>query len=143
VTLTDEALLARARRHAALRWAGIGTSLFAIAALGATVWAAATGAGPWKLVAVAVFTCGLSLGSFGANNDTSLHALRSLADSGAGLPRDMAEELAHERRVRPARLAALHSTPTVGLVLPVVADLLVLFLAWRAAIALGLLGGTP
>lgn len=140
MTSDDASLLARARTHAALRWAGIATALVAVPTLLVTLWAAISGVGVWKLVAVGVFACGLSLGAFGANNDTCLHAAHILDERGVSLPAELAAELAHERRVRPERLLALHGTPTVGFVLPVVADLLVLFLAWRAASALGWIG---
>jgi hypothetical protein len=112
-----------ARRHGRLRWVGI--VLFCVAAgvlLLRLVLVAQGTLPPVRGLLPCVAGLGFSLGAFGTANDTALHAMTRLRDPGA-----FGHELAHERAVRPARLAAVHAAPRAALVLPVLASLL---LAW-------------
>lgn len=118
------------RRHAALRWVGIGLFGIALAVAGWHVWLVATAGMPWTKVIPCVLGLGLSLGAFGANDDTALAAMVNLerVPGGPEFP-----DLVEERRRRPARMAHVHSSPRTGLVLPVVAGVIVALLAARAA----------
>ncbi len=129
-------LLARAERHAAVRWVGIAAFGGALGVLGLSLAAALDG-GEWLTVGAAVFATGLALGAFGANNDTAIDAMRRAADAGVTLPPARAAELAHERAVRPERLLALHSLPRLSLILPVVSVSVMAWVAWSAAGAMG------
>lgn len=116
-----EAALARYGRYARLRWVGIA---FFCAAVPIPFWALATALlreeGRWGWVLLSVGCLGLSLGSFGTANDSALSALREAARLGA-LPPGPAAELAHERAVRPARLAAVHDSPWASWLIPLAA----------------------
>lgn len=118
------------RRHGALRWGGIG--LFGLA-LGVTAWhcwLVATAGMPWTKVIPCLLGLGLSLGAFGANDDTALAAMASL-ESVPGAP--AYPDLVEERRRRPGRMAHVHSSPRTGMILPLVAGVIVALLAARAA----------
>lgn len=71
----------------------------------------------WKLIFLSVGTLGLSLGSFGAANDTAVHALRELSLLGAKVP-DQAE-LSTESERRSKRLAKLHDSPKAAFIIPI------------------------
>lgn len=123
--------------HARLRWLGVvsfclGAGLFLV-----TLAAALTGRAGFARLLVPFVTMGLSLGSFGTNNDTFLHTLADLAREKA-LPERHRAEWEHEHRVRPARMKSLHAAPKVAKILPFVALLLLAFAGWRAAQAWGL-----
>lgn len=116
---------ATADRYARLRWLGVG--LFAVGAATFALALAGVVAGlPARTLLVALFGTGLALGSFGAANDTALHAMLQLQRAGA-LPARHAAELKHEGAVRGPRLRTLHPSPRAAAVLPVVSSLA---LAW-------------
>lgn len=131
-----EPLLAVADRHARLRWLGIVLFWTAAVVFVATTGAVVTGRAPIPRALVPFVAMGLSLGTFGANNDTFLHALADLARKKAVPARHQAE-WDHERHVRAARLKTVHAAPKVGLVLPLVAAGLVAWAGYRAAQAWG------
>lgn len=116
-----QALLARYSRYAALRWVGV---VFFCCAVPIPVWALATAIlredGRWGWVLLSMGCLGLSLGSFGTANDSALYALREAGRLGA-LPPGPAAELAHERAVRPARLAVVHDSPVASWLIPLFA----------------------
>lgn len=129
---------ARADRHSRLRWVGV--ALFSIAAVVFVGGVAALAMDhatlrilPWCLLAV-----GLALGSFGTNDDTTLHALAELARLGPVPPRHKAE-WDKERKVRGARLSTVHTHPRASLVFPLLALAALLLAGWRVGGAWGLL----
>ncbi len=111
---------ARAVRYSRLRW--VGAALFCVAApnLGAAIGAVAADRATGGLIAVSLFALGLSLGSFGTNDDAALHAYVTLARQDA-LPPGFQAELDAERKKRPQRLAAVHDHPKASIVVPVLA----------------------
>jgi hypothetical protein len=124
--------------HARLRWLGI--VLFGVALVGfaLTVGAVVTGRAPGGRIVGALLGMGLSLASFGTNNDTALHAMAELARKDL-LPSRFAAEWAHEVRVRPDKARHPHAMPRMALAFPLFATPLVLFVLWRALTAWGLL----
>lgn len=128
---------ARADRHTRLRWVGVG--LFCVAAVVGLAGIVAIGAGqaplrvlPWLLVSV-----GLSLGSFGTNDDTALHALAELARNGA-VPARHRAEWDKERKLRGSRLSTVHTHPKTSLVLPLFAAAALIVATLRVGAAWGL-----
>lgn len=120
----------RADLHTRLRW--IGVALFCVAA---PVFAAAVvgwilGETPGKLIPWALFAMGLSLGSFGSNDDSAVYYLRELARADAVPERHRAEWDA-ERRARPARVTAVHAHPKAAWILPIAALVMVGIATWR------------
>jgi hypothetical protein len=79
-----------------------------------------------------VAALGLALGAFGINNDTALRLAEDAAGRGEPLPAWLSAELAHERRVRGARLGALHASPRAAWGMPFVALAALLFAGFRA-----------
>jgi hypothetical protein len=102
-----------------LRWVGVLFFLCGAAVLAMSIWAVAQGA-PARQILLGVFSMGLSLGSFGAANDTAVHALREGAKAGAALSGAEAAELRVESERRPARLGTLHASPKAAFILPLV-----------------------
>lgn len=135
--MSGDRLESTATLHARLRWAGIGLFGLALIAFALNLAAAAAGHAPFARVLLSVFALGMSLGTFGANCDTALHAMRQLHREGR-LPARFAAEWAHERAVRPEKIEALHAAPRMALALPVVAFLAVTWASWRGLVAWGL-----
>ncbi len=133
--MTQAKLLAQHRLFNRVRWVGIGLFVVALPVLPTTLFAATQGAVGWLFVLPAIGCLGLSLGAFGTANDTALHAARAAAQVGT-LPADVAAELAHEERVRPARLLAIHHSPKASLLIPVIAAGLIAYMANQLAGAL-------
>jgi hypothetical protein len=128
---------ARAVLHARARWIGVACFLVAVLELVALVVAAARGLSPWSRVPLGLFATGISLGTFGANNDTALvYASRVVAGGGA-VAEPLAAELAHEARVRPGHVAGLHASPKAAWILPLVAVTVLAWTGWRLAGAFG------
>lgn len=129
---------AKARRYAALRWIGVG--LFCVAApnLLAAIGAVATDKAGGGLIAISLFATGLSLGSFGSNDDAALHAFADLDRRDALDPKFKAE-LDAERRKRPGRIEACHDHPKASVIVPAVATLALSLAVWRVATAWGLI----
>lgn len=123
--------VAAARRHAALRWVGaplLVTGLFGL--LSALLGLA--GGGPGLNVMLGLFGTGMALASFGANNDTALALALRARDSGTErlspqLEAELNEELERDRK----GVLELKASPTVAMVLPVVATAVQAGLAWR------------
>ena len=112
--------------YSRFRW--IGVVLFAVAVpfpLVAVYTAAARG-GHWGWILPSIGCMGLSLGAFGTSNDTAIHAARELAKRGAA--HASAAELAHEERVRPKRLLAVHASPKAALIFPILAAALMAYM---------------
>jgi hypothetical protein len=115
-----------------LRWVGV--ALFCVAApvFAAAVTGWVLGQTPGGLIPWAMFAMGLSLGSFGSNDDSAVYQLRELARAGAVPERHRAEWDA-ERRARPGRIVAVHAHPKGALILPVAAIVMVAIATWRVA----------
>lgn len=125
--------VARLRRHGALRWVGVALFVAALPAAATLVAHIVTGQAPPGRVMNVVLALGVSLGAFGTNNDTAVHAMREL-DRAAALPAAWAPELALERARRPAGLAEVHDSAKAGLVFPLLAAAAVAWLYHRAGI---------
>lgn len=121
---------AHADRFTRLRWVGIGLFVLAALLLVGTLVEIALGVASWGRLPLAIFGLGLALGSFGAANDTAVHAMDFLARHGL-LPERHAAEYAHERATRPERLPQLHASPRVATILPLVDAAVLGLLAWR------------
>lgn len=125
--------IAAARRHATLRWIGaplLITGLFGL--LNALLGLA--GGGPGVNVMLGLFSTGLALASFGANNDTALALLVQARDAGgadSALPPSLLEELNEELGRDRKAVLELKAAPTVAMVLPLVAILAQAGLAYR------------
>lgn len=120
---------AMADRYARLRWVGMGLFLVGAGTLALTVASVADGQ-PARTLLIALFGTGLALGSFGAANDTALHAMVQLHRAGA-LPPRHAAEFRHENEVRGARLRTLHASPKAAGVLPFVSVLALTWVLYR------------
>jgi hypothetical protein len=92
---------AKAVRYSRLRWIGVAFFCLAVPNLVAAIAAVATDRASGGLIAISLFATGLSLGSFGTNDDAALHAMSDLARRDA-LPANLAAEYAAERKKRPA-----------------------------------------
>jgi hypothetical protein len=121
------------QRHAALRWIGVALFIAALPGVAVLLLHVVTGKSPVGHVMNCVLALGLSLGAFGTNNDTAVHAMRELARSGQ-LPDAYGPELARERAVRAAGLAEVHASVKAGLVFPLLATAGVAWLYYRAGI---------
>ena len=108
---------ARASFHRRFRYVGMALFLVAAAVELGVVVAVGSGLLPARNLLLGVFALGVSLGSFGASNDTALHAMLQLLTPAPAL----AQELAVERSRRPARLAVVHASPKMAFILPLVA----------------------
>ncbi|MFZ5481488.1 MAG: hypothetical protein ACOZNI_32300 [Myxococcota bacterium] len=126
-----------ADRHARLRWVGIALFWFGVAAFALNLGAAVTGRASFARVLLGVAAMGFSLGAFGTNNDTALHAMAELAKRDL-LPARFAGEWAHELATRPDKAKHPHAAPKMALVMPVAALLVVAWAIWRGAGAWGL-----
>ncbi len=121
VSVHNAPLLATARRHAAARWLGLLLMVPAVGSLGTHVWAVSHDAEPTARIMLGVFATLTSLGAFGTHDDTSLHALREAEAGGVRLPDGAREELAAERRRRPARVRDVLPHPRASWVMLAVA----------------------
>jgi hypothetical protein len=73
------------QRHAALRWIGVALFIAALPGVAVLLLHVVTGKSPVGHVMNCVLALGLSLGAFGTNNDTAVHAMRELARSRCSL----------------------------------------------------------
>ena len=128
---------ARAMLHARARWIGVACFLVAVVELAALLIAAARGLSPWSRVPLGLFAAGISLGTFGANNDTALVYASREASAGREVPVGLGAELAHEGRVRPGHVVGLHASPKAAWILPIVAVTVLSWTGWRLACAFG------
>lgn len=129
---------AKAVRYSRLRWIGGAYFCLAVPNLVAAIAAVATDRASGGLIAISLFATGLSLGSFGTNDDAALHAMSDLARRDA-LPANLAAEYAAERKKRPARIPTVHDHPTASIVVPAVASLALSLALYRVATAWSLL----
>jgi hypothetical protein len=115
-------------RHSRLRWLGAPLLLTGAVLLIGAVYGSLTG-GSLLTVGLAMFGCGLSLAAFGANHDTAM----ALAFAGReeGLPESLAEELDEELERDREGIVHGRPTPTVGMVMPVVAVAVQVWVAYR------------
>ena len=127
--------LHRLHLHARLRWTGVALFLAALPGVILLVARVVQGSSPASHLLACVLALGVSLGAFGTNNDTAVHAMRELAAANA-LPQAFGAELAEERRLRRKALAELHASVKAALVFPLLALCAVGWLYHRA----GLLG---
>lgn len=127
----------RADLHGRLRWIGVGLFLVAAPVVVGGLAALATGRATAGILPWCLLSLGLSLGAFGTNDDTVLHALSELARKDA-VPARHGAEWEKERKARPARISTLHTHPKAGWILPVAAIAAVAGAAWRVAGAWGL-----
>ena len=120
------------RRHAALRWLGVGMFGAALGVLGWHLVLLVGASLPFGKVLPCVLALGLSLGTFGANDDSAIVAMDRLDRLGA-LPAPFVAELSHERTARPRRLDSAHFSPKAALILPLLVVALLGFLTHRAS----------
>jgi hypothetical protein len=125
---------AKAARYAALRWLGVAGFLLAAALLLGGLAAVATGRASFGLLPLCLLGLGLSLGSFGTNDDAALHAFAELARRGA-LPDRFRAEWEAERARRPARVSAVHDHPRASLILPLAAWAALAYVSYRVVTA--------
>lgn len=104
--------LHRAVRHARLRWVGIPMFWVGAAGLVLALLAWVSGRVGFGAVGLYMAATGLSLGSFGVNNDTAL-ALAQRAPR-EELPAALREELATDLRAHPAQVSGLVPSPVVA-----------------------------
>jgi hypothetical protein len=104
--------------YSRLRWLGIATFCLGLGLLACSI-AAVMGGAPLKLLPFSIATMGLSLGSFGAANDTAVHALREWGRQ-APLSGAASAELRTEGERRAERLAKVHASPKAAFILPLV-----------------------
>ena len=120
--------VARAIRHARIRWVGAPLLLSGVALIGYAVYGWLTGGSGWT-VAAACFGTGLALASFGANHDAAMGY--ALLAQDAELPPSLQDELEAELvRDRPG-VMKMRPAPTVGMIMPVGAVGVQLFVLWR------------
>lgn len=133
-----EQLASRADLHGRLRWLGV--AFFAVAAVlfVGGVGAVVTGKSGGGIIPWCLLSMGVSLGTFGTNDDTTLHLLTELARKEA-LPTRHRGEFDAERKVRGARLSTLHDHPKAAFIMPAVAILAIAYAAFRVGTAWGLL----
>ncbi|MDP2312550.1 MAG: hypothetical protein Q8P41_06560 [Pseudomonadota bacterium] len=133
-----ERWMARADRHTRIRWIGAAAFCVAAVVMAGGLSAIVTGQAPLKLLPWCILAMGLSLGAFGTNDDTALHALAELSRQGAVPARHQAE-WDHERKVRGARIQGLHTHPKTSFVLPILALAALSVAASRVGAAWGLI----
>lgn len=124
--------VAAVRRHRALRVVGMLLFIVAAALFFAHVPLVLDGRMAWYRIIPCLIGPGLSLGAFGANDDSVLHALATLERAGRA-PEAWRAELEKERQKRPARVAGAHASPKAGVILPLVATGVIVLLALRWA----------
>ncbi len=122
--MSASTLLARYRRFGRLRWFGVALFCLAIPIPPTVLAAAILHDVRFTWLFPSIGCLGLSLGAFGAANDTALWSLREAAKLGP-LPANALAELDHEREVRPARLMELHNSPKPSIVIPLIAVALI------------------
>lgn len=133
---------ARLGRHAALRWVGIGLFVVGVGVLGWHIALLVSAGLPWARAVPCLLGMGLSLGAFGANDDSVLVAMDRLDRLGA-LPARFRAELSRERAARPKRIATAHLSPKAAVVLPLCALGLLGWLSVRAYTWLPPSGAAP
>ncbi len=125
----EPAAIRAAARHAQLRWFGVALFIAAVLVLGGALAGVILGAGRVGDIFVAMFACGLSLGTFGSHNDTALSLLRDnrwQPDTPAHLVHEIDSAVLFER----LQLSRLEPTPRTAWVLTVLAPLV---LAWAVS----------
>lgn len=128
---STSALSSRLRLHSRLRWSGVALFLAALPGVGLLILHVIQGTSPPSHLLACMLALGVSLGAFGTNNDTAVHAMRELAEIGA-LPGAFQDELAEERRLRRKELVDVHASVKAALVFPLLALSAVAWLYHRA-----------
>lgn len=115
-------LESKASRHSQLRWLGV--VFFCLAALQflGMVGAVVAGHATIGKAVLSIFGLGMSMGTFGTNDDSALYAMRELHRNGI-LPERFRAEWQIEVERRPQRIPALHDAPKASIILPIVAIL--------------------
>ena len=116
--------------HARLRWLGVVFFISALLLLGGTVVAVAMGLSPWIDIFLALFACGLALGTFGSHNDTALAILRDCRGAG-DLPGRLGKEMDEEFVYRRLALSELNATPFMAWAITAIALLVQGLVVWR------------
>lgn len=123
--MTESQLLRRWSIHSRWRWLGITMFCLATPLPILAITSILVKGASWKLIFLSIGTLGLSLGSFGAANDTAVHALRELGLMGAKVPDEA--ELSTESERRPQRLAKVHDSPKAAFIIPILVVALVAY----------------
>jgi hypothetical protein len=118
--------VARAIRHARLRWIGAPLLLTGSSTLVLAVYRAFVGGSGWT-VGLAAFGTGLALATFGANHDTAM--AYGFAAREEALPRALKDEINEELERNRGGIVDTRPAPRIGHVIPVVA-FTVQALAW-------------
>lgn len=125
--------------YSRLRWLGIALFVVGVGLLVPTLIFVVRDGLPARRLVLTVLSCGLSLGAFGAANDTALHAMNLSRGLGQLSP-EHAGEWAHEAAARGKRLRELHASPKTAKVLPIV---VILLQGWLVSHLPGILGAAP
>ena len=118
----------RAVFHSRLRWIGAPLLFTAVCLLGYALFQSMVGGSGWT-VAFAVFATAISLASFGANQDATM--AYAFAGRGAGLPVSLRDELEEELERDRDGVVGARPAPKLGIVIPIIAVLVQLWVAWR------------
>ncbi len=122
-------------RHRGLRWFGVPLFWLGVAGVCAALTATFAAEGSWGGVMLYLGATGLSLGSFGLNNDTALALLlRAQGPLPAAADRELKQELERDR----SGTNALSPSPVASYVAMALALLLHSAAAWRLLHASGI-----
>jgi hypothetical protein len=126
--------LSQAMRHRSLRWFGVPLFWLGAAGICAALVAKLAAEGSWGGVMLYVAATGLSIGSFGLNNDTALALLlRTQEPLPAAAERELNDELARDK----AETNALSPSPKASFAAMALALVLHGVAAWRLLAATG------
>lgn len=122
-------------RHRSLRWFGVPLFWLGVSGICAALAAKFAADGSWGGVMLYLGATGLSLGSFGLNNDTALALLlRAQSPLPAAADKELQGELERDR----AATNALSPSPKASYVAMALAVLLHSVAAWRLLLASGI-----
>ena len=118
----------RAIFHARLRWIGAPLLMSAVVMLGYAIYRSMVGGSGWT-VAFSIFAFAVSLASFGANHDATMSY--AFSGRGDGLPTNLRDELEEELERDRDGVVGARPAPKIGIVMPMVAVLAQVWVAWR------------
>ena len=121
-----DAAVRQATLHALGRWLGVGFFITGLLLLGGSLTSLVLGHGQIGDVMVAVFGCGLSLGTFGSHNDTALAMLRDNRWHPA-IPAKLVRELDQEFLFQRLVLSEISPTPRMSWAMTILAPLVLLW----------------